>query len=120
MANAFQELFNEGYQQILIIGSDCVELSDQVISRAFELLRDNKVVIGPSEDGGYYLLGMTNFLPYLFSNKQWGTDAVFQDTLEDLSKASINAAMLEMLNDIDEEKDIPNSLLQLIRDENPS
>ena len=120
MANAFQELFNEGYQQILIIGSDCVELSDQVISRAFELLRDNKVVIGPSEDGGYYLLGMTNFLPYLISNKQWGTDAVFRDTLEDLSKASINAAMLEMLNDIDEEKDIPNSLLQLIRDENPS
>ena len=66
---AFFTLFKEGYQQAVIIGSDCLELSTAIVERAFELLEKNEVVIGPANDGGYYLLGMKKLLPFVFENR---------------------------------------------------
>ena len=110
MASAFDELFEEGYQQILIIGSDCIELDETIISKAFEALNDNDAVIGPSSDGGYYLLGMTTYFPELFANKKWGSSSVLTDTLLDLEIANARVGKLITLNDIDEEQDLPDSL----------
>ena len=64
------------------------------------------VVIGPAEDGGYYLLGMKNIQSAIFKNKKWGTATVRKDTLNDLHKVSVH--LLEELNDVDIFDDIKN------------
>ena len=113
MLNAFIELFEKGYERVLIIGSDCLELDSTMISQAFNVLDEKDIVIGPSSDGGYYLLGM-NAPPraLLFENKNWSTDNVLKDTTKDLADAGLSFELLTELSDIDEEKDLPASLLQ--------
>lgn len=73
MLHAFDTLFQLGYQKIIIIGTDCFELSSSILLDAFTALDEKEVVIGPSEDGGYYLLGMRQFFPFLFQEKAWST-----------------------------------------------
>ena len=99
MANAFKHGFKNNYQKIIIVGSDLYDLKTEHINQAFQDLETNDVVLGPAEDGGYYLLGMKQFHPKLFRNKNWGTDSVLKDTLKDLKEESV--FLLETLNDID-------------------
>jgi uncharacterized protein len=110
MSAAFKEQFDQGYQKVAIIGSDCLELKTEIIDQAFRTIQENQAVIGPTLDGGYYLLGMSTYLPYLFQNKKWSTNTVFMDTLNDLEKNKVESRLLDVLNDIDEEKDLPSSL----------
>jgi uncharacterized protein len=107
MLRAFQEGFNEGYNRICIIGSDCFELTSEIILNAFKKLEEHDVVIGPAEDGGYYLLGMQELQPYLFANKSWSTEAVLQQTLDEIKLKGLSVALLPTLTDVDEEKDLP-------------
>jgi rSAM/selenodomain-associated transferase 1 len=104
MENAFSELFNLGYEKVMIIGSDLLDLNQQLIDQAFDQLTSNDVVIGPSKDGGYYLLGMNITHQDIFKNKAWGTESVLKDTLNDLQ--NYNVEMLEELNDIDTFEDM--------------
>ena len=106
MHNAFQGGFNDGYEKIVIIGSDLIALESSDISSAISKLDDNDIVIGPAEDGGYYLLGMKKVPENIFSNKEWGTDTVLKDTLIDI--ASLKYLLLEEKNDIDTYEDIKN------------
>ncbi len=106
MQNAFQNSFDTGYEKTLIIGSDLYDLTPNHINEALKKLDDNDVVIGPAEDGGYYLLGMKKLQPHIFENKTWGTSSVRKDTLEDLKK--VNVHLLEELNDVDVIEDIEN------------
>ena len=107
MAAAFQEAFSLGYQSVCIIGSDCYELTSAIISEAFSKLADHDVVIGPTYDGGYYLLGMKLLYKPLFLNKSWSTDTVFSDTINDFDTLSLTSYRLIKLSDVDEEKDLP-------------
>ena len=107
MLRAFQEGFNEGYNRICIIGSDCFELTSEIVLNAFKKLEEHDVVIGPAEDGGYYLLGMQELQPYLFANKSWSTEAVLQQTLDEIKLKGLSVALLPTLTDVDEEKDLP-------------
>ena len=104
MANAFQEGFQNEYQKIIIIGSDMLDLSQEDLENAFKSLEKNDFVVGPAEDGGYYLLGMKKFMPALFKNKTWGTETVLKDTLADLENET--TALLETKNDVDYYEDI--------------
>ena len=104
MANAFQEGFQNEFQKIIIIGSDMFDLSQEDIEQAFIALEKNDFVVGPAEDGGYYLLGMKNYTPELFKNKDWGTETVLNDTLADLKDKK--TALLETRNDVDYYEDI--------------
>ena len=104
MANAFQEGFQNEYQKIIIIGSDMLDLSQEDLENAFKSLEKNDFVVGPAEDGGYYLLGMKKFMPALFKNKAWGTETVLKDTLADLKNET--TALLETKNDVDYYEDI--------------
>ncbi|WP_425593892.1 TIGR04282 family arsenosugar biosynthesis glycosyltransferase [Maribacter stanieri] len=104
MANAFQEGFQNEYQKIIIIGSDMLDLSQEDLENAFKSLEKNDFVVGPAEDGGYYLLGMKKFMPALFKNKTWGTETVLKDTLADLKNET--TALLETKNDVDYYEDI--------------
>lgn len=105
--NAFQSGFNAGYRSICIIGTDCLELTSNIITESFRRLLTHDLVIGPAHDGGYYLLGMNYFYPYLFRNKNWSTSTVLSDTLHDAKLNGLTFWQMEPLSDIDEEKDLP-------------
>jgi len=107
MQNALQELFNIGYKNCVIVGSDLFDLQTKHITEALQKLETNNAVIGPAEDGGYYLLGLKKIIPALFSNKNWGTETVLKDTLKNLSSYSVG--FLEVLNDIDTIEDLEKS-----------
>jgi rSAM/selenodomain-associated transferase 1 len=104
MHHAFDTAFNKGYKKVLIIGSDLFDLTSSIITSAFEALETYDISIGPSLDGGYYLLGMKKLQPEVFKNKKWGTDSVLEHTLQDLKKQKIK--LLKALNDIDTLEDL--------------
>lgn len=106
MQNAFKNSFDKNYEKVMIIGSDLYDLTPNIIEDAFTKLNTNDVVIGPAEDGGYYLLGMKKLQPHIFKNKEWGTASVRKDTLNDLQKVSVH--LLAKLNDVDVIEDIEN------------
>ena len=114
MRFAFETAFNlfpNSY--CIIIGSDCYELTSSMIDEAFVKLDKNNFVIGPANDGGYYLLGMKILLPALFQNINWSTNKVYDQTIAKVD----HAATLPALNDIDLWEDVLNnpSLLQKIK-----
>ena len=104
MQHAFETAFEKGYQKVLIIGSDLFDLKSIHITTAFEALENHDLTIGPSLDGGYYLLGMKELYPAVFKNKKWGTDSILENTLKDLQQQ--NVKLLEALNDIDTFEDL--------------
>lgn len=104
MQQAFETAFDRGYKKVLIIGSDLFELTSTLIISALEALETYDISIGPSLDGGYYLLGMKELHPAVFKNKKWGTNSVLKNTLQDLKQQ--NVKLLEALNDIDTFEDL--------------
>lgn len=106
MERAFGQAFAQHYEKVVIIGSDCYELTTEIIEDAFAALDNHNVVLGPAHDGGYYLLGMDRHYPHLFKDKVWSTSDVLLDTILDLKKLKLSYQMLPTLNDVDEEKDL--------------
>lgn len=104
MKNAFSKGFQAGFQHIVIIGSDLLDITTEDINEAFEALKTYDYVIGPAEDGGYYLLGMNKLNSTLFENKDWSSNTVLQDTLIDLKTEHI--VLLDERNDIDTYEDL--------------
>ena len=104
MLHAFKNGFKAGYEKVMIIGSDLYDLTAETIENAFIALKDNEVVIGPAEDGGYYLLGMNSLEEKVFKNKNWGTETVRKNTLEELKDKKV--FLLGELNDVDVFEDI--------------
>lgn len=109
MLNAFKEGFADGFEKIVIIGSDCPGISSEIIDDAFSMLDQKNVVIGPSEDGGYYLLGLGKLIPEIFKNISWSTESVLSETVEILKTKDIAYGKLPTLNDIDTEEDLQKS-----------
>ncbi len=106
MAAASEQIFDKGYEKLLIIGSDCYALTPEIIEEAFIKLSTAEVVIGPATDGGYYLIGQTRFIPALFALEEWSTPQVLQQTIDVCTAHGIPVFKLPMLSDVDEEKDI--------------
>ncbi len=113
MNNAFVEGFQSGYERVCIIGTDCLELSKDIIQQAFDQLVCYDAVIGPAKDGGYYLLGMKKPMPELFKNKAWSSDTVATDTIQNFQDLSLSYAQLAVLTDVDEEKDLPSNFVKV-------
>lgn len=105
MKNAFEALFEAGYEKILILGTDCAELDATILKKAFKDLKNEEVVIGPARDGGYYLLGMSKFIPELFEDMPWSTKDVAPETMKRLNELSIPFTTLPTLSDVDNEAD---------------
>ena len=104
MKNAFKDGFAEGFKNIIIIGSDLYDLTSEDLRKAFIALEKSDYVIGPAEDGGYYLLGMKKLNPDIFENKDWGTNKVFNQTWENIEIGQV--IRLELRNDIDVLSDV--------------
>lgn len=114
MFHAFKSGFEAGYRSVGIIGSDCPDISPELLTQAFLKLKKHDVVIGPAQDGGYYFLGMNQLHKPLFFDKSWSTDKVLRETLNDIRHLNLSHYLLEVLNDIDNEQDL-QSLKEVLK-----
>ncbi len=110
MKNGFSLIFQKDYNKVVIIGTDCPDLNAGVILNAFAYLDLHDVVIGPAEDGGYYLLGMKRLYSELFDNIRWSTSTVLNETITKCATLQLDCYLLPVLKDIDEEKDLKRDL----------
>ncbi len=107
MSYAFKQTLQiEGCKRCIIIGTDCPEIDAPLIESAFDILKEKDIVIGPCKDGGYYLLGMSRFLPELFEDIDWSTDRVFKQTMGKVHKNNLSCNVLKTLADIDTQEDL--------------
>jgi len=113
MYNAFENAFRDGYAHVCIIGTDCLELTSEILSAAFEQLKAHDAVIGPARDGGYYLLGMKQLHKDLFANKEWSTNTVAKRTIVDFQNLNLTYSKLATLSDIDREEDLPKGIFKV-------
>jgi uncharacterized protein len=112
---AFNELFTAGYEHVVIIGSDCVDLDERIIRLAFRQLDHFDTVLGPTKDGGSYLLGTSHYLPDLFKVTAWGTPTLSADLLKTIHQHKKTCFMLSELSSITTVEDLSCSLNQLVK-----
>jgi glycosyltransferase A (GT-A) superfamily protein (DUF2064 family) len=89
----------------VVVGTDCPDLNAETMQRAFQALQSTDVVLGPASDGGYYLLGLKEPQPALFSDIPWGTDRVCKLTQTIARGQGLSVCLLEVLDDIDRPAD---------------
>jgi rSAM/selenodomain-associated transferase 1 len=108
MKNAFIEAFSMNFKRVLLIGSDIPDLPLEFIDEAFKSLDEKDAVIGPSVDGGYYLIGFKDktFLPRVFERIPWSTERVFDETMKVLENQKLAVHTLQPLRDIDTVEDL--------------
>ena len=92
--------------RVLLIGSDCPEVTPEICQNAFAALDDHDVVLGPTEDGGYYLVGMSGKFHDVFGEITFSTTSVLQDTIDKMTRDGVSYFKLKPLNDIDEIDDL--------------
>lgn len=101
MSNGFRLLFTERYKKVLLIGSDCPYITEEIIEQAYQELDEKDFVFGPTFDGGYYLIGMKQFRPLVFADILWSTESVMQTSIERVFAMGCSIALLPKLQDID-------------------
>ena len=102
----------------LMIGADCPDLSGEILQQAEKALEQNDLVLGPSDDGGYYLIGLKKANPALFKNVAWSTESVLRSTMENADKLEWKAKLLPELFDIDDIEDLKRSRFSALAVEN--
>ena len=110
MASAFATSFAAGMTRVVTIGIDCPDLKAPLMEQAFEELRQYDLVLGPAEDGGYYLIGLKRMVKELFEGISWGTSQVRQQTVEIAEQLDLKVALLPLLKDIDRPEDLSGIL----------
>jgi len=106
MKNAFNHVFNKGYEHVVLIGTDIADLKPGDIGDAFRALNGNEVVLGPAHDGGFYLIGSPFAVNEVFNFPDWSTPSVFERTQRCLHDAAHKIRILCERHDIDEENDL--------------
>jgi rSAM/selenodomain-associated transferase 1 len=113
MRNALQWAYDAGYSKAILIGSDSPDLQQHQIRKALTALDNNDAVIGPSSDGGYYLIGFkkSSFAPEIFEDISWSTGKELDETMDLFSKMeNYTASILEKWHDIDTASDLKSLL----------
>ena len=95
----------ENHDKVVIIGSDCPKLSTDIVEEAYDALDDHDLVIGPTYDGGYYLLGMKNLHTFLFDDMRWSVDDVCETTISRSQDHNLSSTKLTKLSDVDYKSD---------------
>ncbi len=106
LKTAFRDQFRRGMERVIVVATDVPDLSASDIEEAVVALNGADLVIGPSTDGGYYLIGMTEFQPTLFDNISWSTEVVYEQTLVTARELGLRVHNLRSLDDIDTEGDL--------------
>lgn len=129
MLNALKTVYSNGAKKAVIIGTDSPTLDKRTIYEAFRLLKDNDVAIGPTADGGYYLIGMSfgdvgaglksaptaQVLYRLFTGVDWGTDRVFEQTLKKIGEENLSYSLLPLHYDVDNMEDLRTLKQEIIK-----
>jgi rSAM/selenodomain-associated transferase 1 len=108
MNAAFSDLWQRGHRNVVVIGSDLPALPLTILETAFELMTASakQVVLGPSRDGGYYLVGMNRPTPEIFQNMAWSHNQVLAQTMKRLAKLGVAAELLPTWFDLDTMEDL--------------
>ena len=115
MSHFFLDNEKDGQLNILI-GSDTPDVPQSCMERCVELLNENQLVIGPSRDGGYYLVAMQQHLPQVFEDVPWSSTDVLARTLEIAKQHSLTVGLLPEMNDVDELEDLQQLMANLLAD----
>jgi len=107
LIHAFQTAFESGTTRAVVIGTDCPMLDAVLLKQAFDTLGRADLVLGPSTDGGYYLLGSRQFAPQLFQGIHWSTAEVLAQTLAISRQLQLQTHQLCPLSDVDYPDDLP-------------
>jgi hypothetical protein len=91
---------------VILVGSDCPEIRSHHLQLAAKALETAEIVIGPAEDGGYWLIGLARPMDFLFADMEWGGERVFAVTKERLAERGITPVLLETLADCDRPEDL--------------
>jgi hypothetical protein len=110
MKNSFSHAFVEGFRRVILIGSDSPDLPGDFLRNAIVELQTHDIVLGPSSDGGYYLIGFRDhtFLPSVFDGISWSSSTVFQETKEKIKNAGRSLSLLPAWSDVDTISDLKN------------
>jgi rSAM/selenodomain-associated transferase 2/rSAM/selenodomain-associated transferase 1 len=111
MSCAFEAAFASGIEKVVIIGSDIPGITTDILQQAFDILQNKDLVLGPANDGGYYLIGLQNASfrrehPALFTNIPWGTDKVLDKSLNIAAEIGLTFELLTELADVDRPQDL--------------
>ena len=113
MQNAFETAFGDGFERVSVVGTDHPTLPLSFVRQAFAALEGSSAIsIGPSEDGGFYLLGMNSFYPQLFEGMSYSHDDVFTDTLARVGTTDARLTVLPRWYDVD----TPSALERMVSD----
>jgi len=106
MLNALRGCRKDGCDRMVLIGTDCLSVNEKDILTAFSKLASHDIVLGPSRDGGYYLIGLKDPFPELFEGISWGTARVFAQTVSRIKKFNKKVYFLKLRADIDTLEDL--------------
>jgi rSAM/selenodomain-associated transferase 1 len=106
LTNCFADLFDLGFESVVVIGADSPTLPGEYVFDAFECFEtDDDVVVGPADDGGYYLVGMRKLHRRIFEDIPWGAAGVLDATIERAREAELNLVLLPEWRDVDTPED---------------
>ncbi|MDE1975692.1 MAG: TIGR04282 family arsenosugar biosynthesis glycosyltransferase [Elusimicrobia bacterium] len=108
LVRAFDSVFQGGAGKAVIIGSDAPQIRPETIRRALDSLSESDAVLGPAEDGGYYLIGLKERRPELFQDVPWSTDKAFEETLTRARSSGLKVSLLAPMADMDTVSDVIN------------
>ena len=100
------QILEKGYDACVLVGTDIPALDTKIIGQAFAVMEEKDMVIGATEDAGYYLIGMKKLRDEVFRDQAYGTGSVFADTLEKIKGCGCTYGVLPVLRDIDEPEDV--------------
>lgn len=106
MARMFQDGLGSSYQSLMIVGSDIPGITPQIVTQGLSALTAHDVVLGPTVDGGYYLIGLRKHVPELFRDIPWSTDQVYARTEQKAASLGLTLTILPTLRDIDTVEDL--------------
>ncbi len=104
MSGVVKTLMARGCQRVVLMGTDSPTLPVAYVEMAFEALQKCPVVLGPSQDGGYYLIGLSRCIPELFEGIPWSTEKVFDLTLRKIHNLGHECEILPSWFDVDDIK----------------
>ncbi len=103
---AFRDAFDDGFTRVVIVGCDCPGISTDILDAAVERLTNWDLVLGPANDGGYYLMGLQKPHQELFRNVAWGTDRVLGETVGIARYLQLSVIFVSALDDVDRPEDL--------------
>lgn len=108
MKNAIATVLRKGYEKAVLIGTDIPQIEVEIFAQAFDSLNDSDIVIHPTFDGGYYLIGMKKNYDSIWKIERYGTNTVIQDTLSHMQREHLKVAVGKRYYDIDDRVDLKN------------